>query len=509
MKRSFLFWGIVSLVMAASSALAYEPELVNNLMVSETVGSCEADRVFFAGTNRAPYPDEFDVCDRYQDEGKSLDYGGPGPEDPQHWVGSVTGINWPSGMADAQYAILPYGQGMDRPADPEEPPINTVRFVQGASDFKRKSFSYFIYDMTDKRGCEVISARLRFKTSPWYSSSAQTGNVTVYVGLYDMDHACENLTNDGKRGCFGNLVNAANNPLQIQFPHSWTDYEYFEIDVTESVQADLYDADASGYVGFLIGSQGFGEHDIDYAPGVRNLGMTAFILEVELGPCAAPPTVTNVNPSSGPVAGGTAVTITGTNFVNGATVTFGGTAATGVVFQSATSITAVTPAHAAGQVDVTVTNPDTQSGTLTNGFRYESAAPPPTVTNVNPSSGPVAGGTAVTITGTNFLGEPAATVEGRNFGQAETTVTFGGIPATGVTVLNSTTITAVTPAHAAGQVDVTVTNPDTQSGTLANSFNYLATPIPTLQEWGMIVFVLLMLMAGFWTFRKRSATILS
>ncbi len=49
------------------------------------------------------------------------------------------------------------------------------------------------------------------------------------------------------------------------------------------------------------------------------------------------PTVTSVSPSSGSTAGGTAVTITGTNFVAGATVTFGGAAATNVVVVSSTS----------------------------------------------------------------------------------------------------------------------------------------------------------------------------
>ena len=58
----------------------------------------------------------------------------------------------------------------------------------------------------------------------------------------------------------------------------------------------------------------------------------------------APPTVTSVSPNNGPTAGGTAVTITGTNFAAGATVTFGGTAATNVVVVSSTTITATTPA---------------------------------------------------------------------------------------------------------------------------------------------------------------------
>jgi hypothetical protein len=84
----------------------------------------------------------------------------------------------------------------------------------------------------------------------------------------------------------------------------------------------------------------------------------------------APPSVTSVSPTSGLSAGGTSVTITGTVFQNGATVTFGGTAATAVRFVSATRLIATTPAHAAGAVTVVVTNPDGQSGTLTSGFGY-------------------------------------------------------------------------------------------------------------------------------------------
>ena len=59
----------------------------------------------------------------------------------------------------------------------------------------------------------------------------------------------------------------------------------------------------------------------------------------------------------------TAVTITGANFVSGATVSFGGTAASSVTVVSGTSITATTPAHAAGAVNVVVTDSN-GSGTL-------------------------------------------------------------------------------------------------------------------------------------------------
>ena len=76
------------------------------------------------------------------------------------------------------------------------------------------------------------------------------------------------------------------------------------------------------------------------------------------------PTVSSISPNSGTANGGTTVTITGTGFLSGATVSLGGTAATGVTVVSSTSITATTPAHAAGAVNVVVTNTDGQSGTL-------------------------------------------------------------------------------------------------------------------------------------------------
>jgi hypothetical protein len=105
------------------------------------------------------------------------------------------------------------------------------------------------------------------------------------------------------------------------------------------------------------------------------------IIQGAVGSCVFPlggggpaPTVTGINPPNGASTGGTPVTITGTNFVSGATVAIGGVAATGVNVGSSTSITATTGAHAAGTVNVVVTNPDAQSGTLTNGYTYQSVS---------------------------------------------------------------------------------------------------------------------------------------
>ena len=87
------------------------------------------------------------------------------------------------------------------------------------------------------------------------------------------------------------------------------------------------------------------------------------------------------------------------------------------------------------------------------------AASAPTVTSISPSSGLTAGGTSVTITGTNFTGA--------------TGVTIGGAAATGVTVVNATTITATTPAGTAGAKDVVVTTPG-GTGTGTGLFTYTA-----------------------------------
>ena len=86
------------------------------------------------------------------------------------------------------------------------------------------------------------------------------------------------------------------------------------------------------------------------------------------------PTVTGISPASGTANGGTGVMITGTGFVSGATVKFGGTTATNVTVTSSTTITATTPAHTAGAVDVVVTNTDSQSGTLNGGYTYTSSS---------------------------------------------------------------------------------------------------------------------------------------
>ncbi len=168
------------------------------------------------------------------------------------------------------------------------------------------------------------------------------------------------------------------------------------------------------------------------------------------------PAVTGVSPAFGPGAGGTLVTITGTNFTDATAVDFGTTPATSFTFNSDTSITAVSPAGT-GTVDVTVIGPGgTSAASAADQFTYA-----PTVSGVSPAFGPAAGGTLVTITGTNFT--------------AATAVDFGTTPAASFTFNSDTSITAVSPAGT-DTVDVTVTGPGGTSATSsADDFTYAPT----------------------------------
>ena len=84
------------------------------------------------------------------------------------------------------------------------------------------------------------------------------------------------------------------------------------------------------------------------------------------------PIVSAIAPDTGPEAGGTSVTITGTGFASGCTAAIASAALTGVSFGSTSSITGVTPAGSfAGNGNVTVTNPNGLSGTLAGGFAYD------------------------------------------------------------------------------------------------------------------------------------------
>src|SRR5205807_41888 len=101
-------------------------------------------------------------------------------------------------------------------------------------------------------------------------------------------------------------------------------------------------------------------------------------------------------------------------------------------------------------------------------FVNPAVAQAPSISSINPSTGSTAGGTSVTISGANF--------------QSGATVTIGVSAAMNVTVVDATTITALTPLgpaseEAAVKMDVVVKNPNNRSGTLASAFQYTQPPL--------------------------------
>lgn len=141
-------------------------------------------------------------------------------------------------------------------------------------------------------------------------------------------------------------------------------------------------------------------------------------------------------------------------------VNFGGVSRNGT-YVSPTQISVVTPPHTPGTVSVTLTSPDGQSTTLPSSYTFKAV---PTITAVSPSEGPLAGGQTITITGTAF--------------QSPMTVSVEGNPCTTVTLLSSTSLTCVVPAHTAGYKDVTVTDQYAQANTMLDAYHYK--PAPTV-----------------------------
>ncbi len=190
----------------------------------------------------------------------------------------------------------------------------------------------------------------------------------------------------------------------------------------------------------------------------------AAALVAALQPPTGCPVVSGLSATSGPAAGGSPATLTisGSGLAGATAVQFGSVTVPSGAFTVASGGTAITltpPAATTGTVPVTVTTPTGTSGVTTLAqFTYTG----PSVTALSPASGPVSGGTAVTVTGSGFGTAGAVTVR------------FGGVVASAVTVVSPTTLTAVSPPHAAGTVTVTVTDGDGSSGPAPGAaFRYL------------------------------------
>lgn len=165
--------------------------------------------------------------------------------------------------------------------------------------------------------------------------------------------------------------------------------------------------------------------------------------------------VTGFTPREGPLAGGTEVTITGQGFTTDTQVLFGAYSSPAITVVSSTELKVVAPRGAAADlVDLVVYNKNGVS-TQRRSYRY---LPELRVTGLTPVTGPLAGATIVTLTGTGFTGA--------------TEVRFGATAGTALTVVSDTQLTVATPAATtAGGVDVVVTTP-AGSWTRKGGFTY-------------------------------------
>ncbi len=289
--------------------------------------------------------------------------------------------------------------------------------------------------------------------------------------------------------------------------------------------------------------------DGDTSVTVAN-GTLSVLVPVTVATTPAPPEILDINPSSGPVEGGTDIVISGTSFLSDSTVTIGDVLAGSIVVVDSNTINGVTPPGTEGSADIVVTT-SAGSATLAGGFSYTSTPEltelqvspnsvtlstigqtqqlevtglfsdgstqsltsdpetsyssgninvvtttstglltavadgdtsvtvangtlsvlvpvtvattpaPPEILDINPSSGPVEGGTDIVISGTSFL--------------SDSTVTIGDVLAGSIVVVDSNTINGVTPPGTEGSADIVVTT-SAGSATLAGGFSYTSTP---------------------------------
>jgi len=186
------------------------------------------------------------------------------------------------------------------------------------------------------------------------------------------------------------------------------------------------------------------------------------------------PLIYAVDPNQGTTGGGQVVFLTGKGFGGATAVSFGGVTATSFHVDDDNSMTATSPAHVAGTVDIAVSGPAGVSPTGSAADQFTYGAPStPTVSALDPNRGPASGGVWVYVYGSGFAGDGGTP-------PPAPTVTFGTTAATAAAIYTDTTLAAFAPSGAVGApVHVTVTTiAGTSSTSAADLFTYFSTPVP-------------------------------
>jgi len=172
------------------------------------------------------------------------------------------------------------------------------------------------------------------------------------------------------------------------------------------------------------------------------------------GAVAASLLLSSISPSTGPISGGITLTISGTAFTAGMSVTVGGSACLSLTIQSSTQATCQVPSAGGAGAQAVQVSLGSQQAQLTAAFTYIA---PPAVSSVTPTQGVVTGSTSIHIFGTAF--------------QSGATVLIGSAACGSITFISATEIDCVTPAGSGIQA-IQITNPDAQAGSLAAAFTY-------------------------------------
>ena len=180
-------------------------------------------------------------------------------------------------------------------------------------------------------------------------------------------------------------------------------------------------------------------------------------------PSGAAVHISSVAPGVGFTAGGIPITLRGLGFAAGATVTLGGSNVT-ITHLDNNEIHGIIPPRNAGSVDIIVTNRDGRSATRANFFTYIGTIPAPRVLRGSLGSVSTDGGAPLVVSGHDFFPGTTLTIDG---------VLVPGRVGSEAEGWTGSFVAVTTPAHAAGRVDIVVTNPDGQSDRVPGGLEYV------------------------------------
>ncbi|MBF9220547.1 IPT/TIG domain-containing protein [Hymenobacter ruricola] len=187
-------------------------------------------------------------------------------------------------------------------------------------------------------------------------TSGQPVSLNSATNTFTVDTVAPTVVISSSAGASGSGTSTSPVPFTITFSEGVANFTIADVTVAGGTKSSLTIVNAGQYT-FTVTPSGapstitvnVGAAKAQDTAGNDNTAATQFTITYAL-----PPTITALSVSA--ELPGMPVTITGTRFINGSTVTFGGVAASSVVFNSATSLTATVPAGAAvGSSAVVVT----------------------------------------------------------------------------------------------------------------------------------------------------------